>query len=171
MRFSIHSRDIPTLSAQAIRHLVSPLNSIRRFTRMFLACSCAVAQRQFSGEYGPFWSGNRSIECLGEGRLPISARKLENFSQRSHTLIPRPPYKSQSWFSGFVHRFHILLHVKHSALFVSPWFSLPDWHPQLFDKLRCRAFVNTIFSRPHMHRHHHVVSPLLELGALARTVQ
>jgi hypothetical protein len=171
MRFSMHCLDIPTISAHAITHLVSPRNSIRRLARILRACCCAIAQRQFSGEYGPFWSGKRSIECLGDGRLPISLRKFENFSQRSQTLMPRPPYKCQSACPGLVHLIHILLQVRHSALFVSPCSSLPDWQPQLFDMPRCRALVKTTFSNPHMHRQYHVVSPLLEDGALCRTVQ
>lgn len=171
MRFSMHSLDMPTVSAHSIRHFVSPLNSIIRLTRIFLACCWAVAQRQFSGEYGPFWSGYLSIECRGDGRRPISLRKFENFSQRSQTLMPRPPYRCQSWWVGLVHLFHIRLHVRHSALFVSPWSSLPDWQPQLLDRLRCSALVKTIFSRPQMHRQYHVVSPLLDVGALVSTVQ
>jgi hypothetical protein len=50
-----------------------------------------VAQRQLAGEYGPSLS-IRSKVWQGDGRGPMSARKArKDFSQRSQTLMPRPP--------------------------------------------------------------------------------
>ena len=133
MRARIKDDPMPVRSAHSATHRLSPLNSIILLARVFLACCFAVAQRQLSGLYGPFWFGNRSRECFGEGLKPMSAIKFSKSTHLGSTRIPRPPYKYQYSSFGFVHRCQIAFHVRHSAVFEAPWNSFPDWHPQLFD--------------------------------------
>ena len=58
--------------------------------RRLVACSAWVAQRQFSGEYGPSLS-MRSIDRSADGRTPMSDTKFSNIIQRVQIVIPRPP--------------------------------------------------------------------------------
>jgi hypothetical protein len=47
---------IPTISAHSVTGLETPRNVTKRFVRTLRLCCLSVAQRQFSGEYGPLLS-------------------------------------------------------------------------------------------------------------------
>lgn len=115
----------PNSLAHALKCCVRPSYEIKRIAgkfsrgRLLIACSKAVAQTQFSGEYGPLLS-TLSTECRDDGRGPISDKKIENSSHLWSTMIPRPPYAAYAALFGLLHRFRIPLQILYSAVFVPP---------------------------------------------------
>ena len=76
--------------------LVMPLYVINRLLRVLLCWVVAVAQRQFSGEYGPLTS-ILSIDVPG-GLSPMSFKNwAKSFFHASHMAILRPPYKGYNF--------------------------------------------------------------------------
>jgi len=123
-RFTLRSRvssEIPTSRAHCDMFMVFPLKVSSWLLRLLLACSNRVAQRQFSGEYGPLLSGYLSKECILDGRGPISDRNLSKESHLGSTEIPRPPYSAYDRLEGLMHLFLIPLHVRCSVVPFNEW--------------------------------------------------
>lgn len=143
---------------------VRPLSVIIRLVRLLFACSIGVAQRQFSGEYGPSLSGHLSSVCFGEGRNPMSAKNVSKESHLSATTIPRPPYRKNDWFLLLRHLLSIPPHIRCSGVLFNPCIVLlfaaraRKAHLHLSDVLFlgfCKFPEADMMNAPHVHRHCH----------------
>lgn len=124
--------------------------------RWLAFCSVGVAQRQFSGEYGPL-TFMRSMLCLGVGLRPISLRKFGyEVLHRSQISIPRPPYSEYLVLLGLQHLCTIPPQVLYSGinfpLTASPWVS-PRLQPQDLESPLRKLLPYTIVDFPQSHLH------------------
>src|SRR5215469_16004828 len=104
------------------------------------------------------------------GLLPISAKKPSNASQRSQTLMPRPPYRAKLLLFGLPQRASIAHHTLYSTQGflprVAPCVVLilavtsARLHPQLCVWPADNAQLTTLRSVPHSHLHLQNVPPL-----------
>lgn len=160
-----------TNSHHSIKHMVFPSIVIWWLDRMFLCCCILVAHRQFHGAYGPLLS-LRSIECAGDGRLPMSRRNTaKSASHSGQTEIPLPPYLLYAGSSGFEHLKRICSQVRYSELLVKPclklMFSWPlSWLRSIVFSLVRQPQEVSRFGRavmwldvPQLHLHSHSVAP------------
>lgn len=152
--------------------LVSPFNVIQRVRRLFSACVFRYAQRQFSGEYNPFTLILSKL-WFGPG-WPISNKKFSNFFQRSHMVIPRPPYRCHPTFLLLVHRSIMWHHDLYARVLQAPCVvfnfvvTMLRKQPHDFvppDNTRCRLVTITF---PQSHRHS-TCRPLPLLGIALKT--
>lgn len=149
---------MPTSRAQSINTIVRPNASRRTVLRRLTDCSRTVAHRQFSGEYGPLLS-LRSMECAGEGRGPMSTRKCAKVLHRSHTVIPRPPYRKYPGLEGLPHRCFMpsqTLNSGSEAIGVRPDLRLAYcWQPQevVFPVRRLLRLTMEVLPQSHEQSH------------------
>lgn len=163
MRRATEARLLP--SCRACR-MATTASGVRRVERRFWFCSSAVAHRQLSGWY-PFILSTRSIVFPG-GLGPMSARKSANdLRQRSHTVMPRPPYLS---LVSAAQRSITARHVQYSGV------SRPAWpwsvralsrHPHERVRPRRKLLPSGVASLPQSHRHRQRPALPRAAGAIA----
>lgn len=149
------SRLMPTIRAHCWSVRVSPFAVSLRLLRLLLACARAVAQMQFSGEYGPLLSMRSSIRP--SGFMPISSRNLSKVVHRSQQTIPRAPYEGYFSFFGLLQRCRIWLQTRCVFECVIPC-TKPGFGPQPHDVLEpeTRLAAKTSFLTPQSHTHAHL---------------
>ena len=164
------SSAIPVSRAHCAMVNVFPLNVQKVLFDLLLACSTRVAQKQFSGEYGPSKSF-RSIECADVGLGPISAKNASNDRHRSATFIPRPPYRGYDFVFWFPHLVCMLVQILCSGLplkLCRVFLSLADsrtvqWHPRDLETFKFPVLIKN--SLPHRHLHKNPFFPLWLVAA------
>lgn len=125
---------MPVRSAHSASVSDSPLNVRRWLRRVFRPCSVGVAHRQLSGVYPKSLFVRSSV--VPSGRSGMSAKKHLNpcrppspKSQRSQTVIPRPPYLWKLELRGFVQRLIICAQVPYKGWLRKLWVRLDAGFP------------------------------------------
>lgn len=142
-------KGIPVSNDQSLSTWVRPPIVRKRLRLVLRICSAFVAHLQLLFVYGPslFF---RSMECLSDGGLPMSAKKFSNFRQRLLTVMPRPPYLSKESHFLFKTLWSIVAQIRYTRVPYIPCVVFFPKRKQPHD--RAPLSLRRTFSLPHSQR-------------------